>query len=205
VRISGATTVRAAPGRVRAALTDPEVLIAAIPGCERFDLAGPDAYQFTLTGRVASIEATYSGRIRIEPEETPTLLTFALSCSGGGSTVAARVHLELTADGPGLTRLSYDADAEIGGALESVGQLVLTAAGRKFAADLLSGIGPQDRLTAQADSSAPAPLRSGAPRSVAPVRLPANGRHSFALGMVAGAALALAAVLAGSRCGQQAR
>jgi uncharacterized protein len=205
VRLSGTTIVPAPPDLVRAALTDPELLAAAIPGCGRFERTGPDGYQFTVTGRVAAIEGSYSGQIRLEPERTPTSLTLTLSCAGEGGTVGARVHVRLTADTDGLTQLSYDADADIGGALAGVGQLMLTEAGRRFAAEVLSGIAPPEGVHAPGGQPAPVVPGPGAGRAVAPARVPPDGLHNFALGMVAGAAIAVAAALAGSRCGRQAR
>ena len=43
------------------ALHDPAVLVRTIPGCERLEATGENAYAMTVTAGVAAIKGTYAG------------------------------------------------------------------------------------------------------------------------------------------------
>ena len=55
MKVSGDATLHAPIDKVWAALNDPAVLVRTIPGCERLELTGPDAYRMMVTAGVASI------------------------------------------------------------------------------------------------------------------------------------------------------
>jgi uncharacterized protein len=215
MRISGATTMHAPAGRVWAALTDPAVLVAAIPGCEQFEPAGQDTYCFTVAAAVASIQASYSGKVSLSQQQEPS--SFVLTASGAGApgTVTTSVQIRLADIADGTTELSYDADAVIGGLIAGVGQRMLSAVARRLAGaffssvdEVLAGTGPDgpipavptvpvftgpaftgpDSVEPHAGASPARQLRDG------PARLPLDGR--FARGMLAGAAVTLAGVAA---------
>ena len=46
------------------ALLDPPVLVRTIPGCERLEATGDNAYAMTVTAGVAAIKGTYAGLVR---------------------------------------------------------------------------------------------------------------------------------------------
>jgi uncharacterized protein len=215
MRISGATTMHAPAGRVWAALTDPAVLVAAIPGCEQFEPVGPDTYCFTVAAAVASIQASYSGKVSLSQQQEPS--SFVLTASGAGApgTVTTSVQIRLADIADGTTELSYDADAVIGGLIAGVGQRMLSAVARRLAGaffssvdEVLVGTGPARPIPAVPtvpvftvpaftgpDSVEP---RAGASpareRRDGSARFPLDG--GFARGMLAGAAVTLAGVAA---------
>ncbi len=49
--------------QVWAMLQDPEVLRAAIPGCEALNKVGPDSYDMTVKLGIAAIRGTYKGNV----------------------------------------------------------------------------------------------------------------------------------------------
>ncbi|HET9556784.1 MAG TPA: SRPBCC domain-containing protein, partial [Actinomycetota bacterium] len=53
MRIAGNATLHAPVEAVYDALRDPRVLVRTIPGCERLEQVGEDAYQMTVTAGVA--------------------------------------------------------------------------------------------------------------------------------------------------------
>ncbi|HXB46867.1 MAG TPA: carbon monoxide dehydrogenase subunit G [Streptosporangiaceae bacterium] len=140
MRISGAATMHAPAGRVWAALTDPAVLVAAIPGCEQFEPAGPDTYRFTVAAAVASIQASYTGEVSLSQQQQPS--SFVLTASGAGApgTVTTSVQIRLADIANGTTELSYDADAVIGGLIAGVGQRMLSSVARRLAGAFFSSV-----------------------------------------------------------------
>jgi len=72
MRIAGNATLRAPVETVYEALRDPRVLVRTIPGCERLEQVGEDAYQMTVTAGVASVRGTYAGDVPSPTTAPPT-------------------------------------------------------------------------------------------------------------------------------------
>jgi uncharacterized protein len=191
------------------ALNDPKVLVRTIPGCERLEATGPDAYSMTVTAGVASIKGTYAGNVALSDQQHPNSFLMRASGAGGPGTVSADVKVTLADEG-GTTRLTYDADAVIGGVIGGVGQRMLAGVAKKMAGeffaqvdDVLIGKGvPPAAVAEQASSGEPsafvAPAKIG--------RIPAlSADGGFLLGTIVGAAIALLGVLVGSRSSRSAR
>src|SRR4029450_10740506 len=75
MRIAGNATLRAPVETVYEALRDPRVLVRTIPGCERLEQVGEDAYQMTVTAGVASVRGTYAGDVRLTGQHAPHLFS----------------------------------------------------------------------------------------------------------------------------------
>jgi uncharacterized protein len=140
MKISGAATMHAPAGQVWAALQDPSVLEAAIPGCTRLEATGPDTYRFTLMAGVAAIRDTYSGDIALSDRHEPSSFVLTASGAGGTGRASTRVQIRLTAAGAGRTALSYDADAQVGGLIAYAGPLLLTAVAQRLVGDFFSRV-----------------------------------------------------------------
>lgn len=160
MKLAGEAVLHAPVDRVWAALRDPAVLVATIPGCQRLVATGPDSYDMTVTAGVASIKGSYVGTVSLT--DLPEPHTFLMKAAGAGApgTVSADVRVSLTeADDAGqATRLSYDADAAVGGVIGGVGQRMLIGVAKKLAGEFFSGV--DDVLT----GNRPAAYREGAGR-----------------------------------------
>jgi carbon monoxide dehydrogenase subunit G len=154
MKVTGTALFDAPREQVWEALNDPAVLVRTIPGCQRLEAIGPDAYTMTITAGVASIKGLYSGEVRLT-EQAP-LDTFVLEASGSGTpgTVSASVLVRLSdedgTDGP-RTALTYDADAAVGGMIAGVGQRMLAGVAKKTAGEFFTAV--DDLLTASADAA----------------------------------------------------
>src|SRR4051812_10603195 len=172
MKLSGEATLRADVARVYAALNDPAVLVATIPGCLRLEQVGPDAYRATVTAGVASIKGTFDGDVRLTDQAAPHTFTLHASGAGAPGTVSAVATVVLAEAGEGATLLSYDADATIGGVIGGVGQRMLSGVARKTAGEFFAAV---DRLlAAESPVSAEAVDRSGT--RAGGVAGPAGGR-----------------------------
>ena len=224
MRIAGNATLHAPVEAVYEALRDPRVLVRTIPGCERLEQVGEDAYAMTVTAGVASVRGTYAGDVRLTDQRAPHGFVLRASGSGAPGTVSADVTVNLSPGSDGTTELSYDADAVVGGMIGGVGQRLLTGvakrtAGEFFAAvdEVLAGGGVEEApvgeagapLAGVAEAGTAASGRVGAlPTGVgeagprvftAPARRSAAGLPGgdFAAGVVLGAAAALLGALVG--------
>lgn len=194
MKVSGDAVLHAPVERVWSALNDPSVLVQTIPGCERLEPTGPDSYRMVVTAGVASIKGTYAGQVALTEQQHPHSFLMIASGAGGPGTVSTEVRVSLADAGDGCTRLTYDADAVIGGVVAGVGQRMLVGVARKMAGEFFSAV--DDVLTGKAAPPAPAQVGAeGVPAYVAPVR-PGLG-DGFLRGAVVGAAIALAGVVVG--------
>ena len=220
MRIAGNATLHAPVEAVYDALRDPRVLVRTIPGCERLEQVGEDAYQMTVTAGVASVRGTYAGDVRLTDQRAPHGFTLRASGSGTPGTVAADVSVTLASDDNGTTLLTYDADATIGGMIGGVGQRLLTTVAKRTAGEfftavdeVLNGGGVEEAgapLSGVGDGGAPAPAAGGGagPRVfTAPARRGAPGipGGEFAAGVALGAAAALLGALVGGYLARRAR
>jgi carbon monoxide dehydrogenase subunit G len=96
MRIAGNATLHAPVEAVYAALQDPAVLVRTIPGCERLERVGEDAYQMTVTAGVASVRGTYAGDVRLTDHHAPHGFVMKASGSGTPGTISADVTVTLS-------------------------------------------------------------------------------------------------------------
>jgi uncharacterized protein len=206
MKVAGSATLHAPRDAVWTALNDPAVLVRTIPGCQRLEEIGDDAYAMTIAAGVASIKGVYQGEVRLT-EQQP-LDSFVLKAAGSGSpgTVSADVLVTLSEVDEATTSLAYDADAIVGGMIGGVGQRMLGGVAKKTAGEFFAAV--DDVLTGKAAAPAqPAaageagvPAATGATtRGVyeAPPTATPPGVPGFVLGAVVGAAAALVGALVG--------
>src|SRR5688572_18995814 len=195
------------------ALLDPAVLVRTIPGCERLEATGENAYAMTVTAGVASIKGTYAGSCELRDLVEHESLVMKLDGAGAPGTIGATVNVRFTPEGSS-TRVSYDADAIVGGMIGGVGQRMLTSVSRRMAGEFFGNV---DSALAGggAGGAEPAPATgAGAPSSTggaaspapagqvftAPAKAPALGsQQDFLVGVAVGAGLVVLGVLLGRR------
>jgi uncharacterized protein len=208
MKVSGVATMHAPARRVWDALNDPAVLVATIPGCERLEATGPDSYRMRVTAGVASVRGTYSGEISLSERLEPKSFLMVASGSGGPGTVSTSVRVKLADTADGLTEISYDADAEIGGMLAGVGQRMLASVAKRMAAEFFAAVDDvlTGRVVPAAAGQATASGGTAPAAFVAPARATSASRASdFGRGVLVGAAAALAGVLVGALLGRRSR
>jgi uncharacterized protein len=229
MRIAGNATLHAPVEAVYAALQDPRVLVRTIPGCERLEQVGEDAYSMTVTAGVASVRGTYAGDVRLTDQRAPNGFVLRASGSGAPGTVSADVAVDLAPGEDGTTVLSYDADAVVGGMLGGVGQRLLSSVARRTAGEFFTAV---DQVLAGGEAAVPGPgeagraLTGGGPgpgEAGAPARAAGGGAGprvytaparpattgipggELAAGVVLGAAAALLGALVGGYLARRAR
>ena len=140
MRIAGTATLHAPVDTVYQALRDPAVLVRTIPGCERLEEVGEDAYALTVTAGVASVRGTYAGDVRLTDHRAPHGFVLRASGSGTPGTVSADVTVDLASGDDGTTELTYNADTTVGGMLGGVGQRLLTTVARRTAGEFFDAV-----------------------------------------------------------------
>ena len=205
MRLTGQHTIHADVAQVWEALLDPEVLVRAIPGCERLEAVpsedGDQAYAMTVTAGVAAIRGTYTGSCVLSDLVPHESLVMRLEGAGAPGTIDATVQVRFAGDGAETT-VSYDADAVVGGMVGGVGQRMLASVSRRMAGELFGNVETAITGADAPGASDPAAGGGGEPRSgvfTAPGRPVMPSSSDFAKGIAVGAGLVLLGVLLGRR------
>jgi carbon monoxide dehydrogenase subunit G len=155
-----------------AALNDPEVLKACVPGCESITLVNENEYQVNMTARVGPVSAKFRGRLSLSDIKPPQSYALAFEGQGGAAGFAkGGASVRLTATGPKETRLAYDVKANVGGKLAQIGSRLVDAAAKKVADDFFQNF--NKRMTAAEDATVVMQARDGDGANPAPSSEPA--------------------------------
>ncbi|NML33396.1 CoxG family protein [Paraburkholderia antibiotica] len=118
------------------ALNDTAVLRACIPGCESIDPDGENAYLVALSAAVGPVKARFKGRMQLTDIDAPNTYTIVFEGQGGAAGFAkGNAQVTLEADGDAATKLSYTANAQVGGKLAQIGSRLVDGAARKIAGE----------------------------------------------------------------------
>lgn len=165
MQMSEERIINAPPATVWAALFDPDVLKACVPGCEELSGSAEDGYSATVVQKVGPVKATFRGEVTMQDVSAPESCTLVGEGKGGAAGFAkgeARVHLAPTDDGQ--TLLTYNVDAKVGGKLAQLGSRIVDGFARKMAADFFTRFqetieGPSDPAVAPEDAPTDAPTK----------------------------------------------
>lgn len=213
MKVTGSHVLRAPRQRVWDALQDPAVLVATIPGCHELEATGADTYAARVHAGIASIKGTYDGRVQLGDQDPPTSYTLRATGSGGPGTIDATATVSLSEEDGGGTRVEYDADAVIGGAIAGVGQRVVAGVARRNAASFFEAVdrhlageldGGREATPAVANDEVGDGVSEGTDERATVFRRPAAPPAApdvvpLVLAALAGAAIALLGVLVGQR------
>ncbi len=133
MELTGSRQIAADRATVWAALNDPEVLKAAIPGCQSMSGDPENGFEATVKQKVGPVSATFHGAVRLSNVDPGASYTISGEGKGGAAGFAkggADVRLE---DADGGTLLSYDVRANVGGKLAQLGSRLIDGFAKKLA------------------------------------------------------------------------
>ncbi|UCG96477.1 MAG: carbon monoxide dehydrogenase subunit G [Burkholderiales bacterium] len=150
-----------------AALNDTEMLRLCVPGCESIIATGENQFEIVMTAAVGPVKARFKGKMALADIDAPNAYTMKFDASGGQTGFArGEARVTLTEQSSRQTKLTYVANAHIGGKLAQVGSRLIDAAAGATADKFFEAFGAQ--LAARAAPAAEA----GAPaQPVAPARI----------------------------------
>lgn len=125
--------IKAPPETVWAAILDPEMLKAAVPGCESVTGSVADGFEAVVVQKVGPVKAKFTGMVTLSDIVPGESLTISGEGKGGPAGFAkggAKVRFEPIPDG---TRLSYEVEASVGGKLAQLGSRIIDGFAKKMA------------------------------------------------------------------------
>ena len=121
-----------------AALNDPEILKACIPGCQQMIRTDPTHFEAAATLKIGPVKATFKARIEMADIDAPRHCTLKGEGQGGVAGFArGEAEVTLTPESGG-TALAYIAKAAIGGKLAQIGQRLIDGAAKQIADDFFT-------------------------------------------------------------------
>jgi carbon monoxide dehydrogenase subunit G len=127
------------------ALNDTAILKACIPGCDSIEADGENAYAVGMTAAVGPVKARFKGRMQLTDIDAPHTYTIVFEGQGGAAGFSkgnAKVNLEPGGEAD-TTKLTYSANAQVGGKLAQIGSRLVDGAARKIAAEFFKRFGAQ--------------------------------------------------------------
>ena len=122
MNLQGSVDIAAPRETVWAALNDPEVLKACIPGCQSLDKTSDTGFEAVVKQKVGPVSATFTGVVELTDLNPPESYRIGGEGKGGAAGFAkggAAVRLEEIEGG--ATRLHYDVEAKVGGKIAQLG------------------------------------------------------------------------------------
>lgn len=197
MQMTGEYRIEAPRDKVWAALNDPEVLKASIPGCEEMQQTGDDSFEAKVRAKVGPVSARFAGAVKLSDINPPESYTISGEGKGGAAGFAsggAKVRLA-EVDG-GATQLHYEVDAKVGGKLAQLGSRLIDSTAKKMAdqffanfATTVAGQAPEGGTATggaeppKPEAAAPAPATGPTPEQQAEMQ--EKAMHGAAPGHIA--------------------
>jgi len=155
--MTGERRIPAPREKVWAALNDPEVLKASIPGCESMEKLSDTDLKATAAVKIGPIAARFTGKVQLLDLNPPESYRIAGEGQGGVAGFAkGGADVRLSEEG-GFTLLSYDVKAQVGGKIAQLGARLIDASAKQMADAFF------DRFVEEVAASQPAELAAEGP------------------------------------------
>ena len=141
-----------------AALNNPDILKACIPGCEKFELTEENNYNVGVALRIGPVAAKFSGTVKLMDIKPPHSYALQFEAQGGVAGFGkgeSKVTLTPNAEG---CELSYTVHSKVGGKIAQLGQRLIDGAAKSLAEDFFKRFEEELLKSTQAQSQNEAAL-----------------------------------------------
>lgn len=133
MELSDSRVIKASPDAVWAAILDPEVLKACIPGCQEMAGSVEQGFEATVVQKIGPVKATFKGAVQLMDIVPGQSCTISGEGKGGPAGFAkGDAKIKLTPQ-EGGTLLEYAVEAKIGGKIAQLGSRIIDGVARKLA------------------------------------------------------------------------
>jgi carbon monoxide dehydrogenase subunit G len=138
MEMSGEERIAATQADTWAALNDPEMLKACVPGCESIERVTDEEFQVLMVARIGPVSAKFKGKLTLSDLNPPNSYAIAFEGQGGAAGFGkGSAQVQLAPEGDG-TLLRYQVKASVGGKLAQIGSRLVDAAARKISQDFFA-------------------------------------------------------------------
>lgn len=182
MEMSGEYRIKAPRAEVWAALNDPAVLKASIPGCKELTKTSDHEMTATVEAKVGMVKAKFNGAVTLSNINPPASYTISGEGKGGVAGFAkGGADVKLTEIGS-ETVLRYTAKGQVGGKLAQVGARLIDATAKQMADQFFSAFASQlnARQPAMAGAASTAAPAMAAPPPRPPMPAPGSEEGAVA-------------------------
>jgi carbon monoxide dehydrogenase subunit G len=147
MKIEGTHALTASRERVYQSLIDPDVLQRCIPGCERLEKTGDEAYSVTIRTGVGSIKGVFSGNVRLTDLRPPEHYRIVVDGKGAPGFLKGAGDFQLDEQGD-ATLIRYSGEVQVGGTIAGVGQRMIQATAKMMAAQFFTALEAEAKTAA---------------------------------------------------------
>ncbi len=138
MEMSGEQLIPASQAATWAALNDPEILKACVPGCESIEKTAENEYVVLMTARIGPVSAKFKGKLALSDLDPPNSYSLAFEGQGGVAGFGkGGAKVQLLPEG-GNTKLTYQVKANVGGKLAQIGSRLVDAAAKKLSEEFFN-------------------------------------------------------------------
>jgi carbon monoxide dehydrogenase subunit G len=133
MEIKGEYRIAASREKVFAALNDPAILQACIPGCESLEKTSDTEMTAKVRLRIGPVSAAFSGKVTLSDLDPPNGYRISGEGQGGAAGFAKGGAVVTLREDAGDTLLAYNVDAQVGGKIAQVGARLIDGTAKKLA------------------------------------------------------------------------
>jgi uncharacterized protein len=133
MEIKGEYKIPAPREKVFAALNDPVVLQACIPGCESLEKVSDTEMKAKVRMRIGPVSASFSGKVTLSDIDPPNGYKISGEGQGGAAGFAKGGAVVALREDGADTVLNYNVDAQVGGKIAQVGARLIAGTAKKLA------------------------------------------------------------------------
>ena len=131
MKLTGSYKLNVKKEDVWKALNDPNILKKCIPGCESFNKESDTMFSATATNQIGPMNATFSGNVNLSNIKENQ--SYTISGEGQSSVGFANGSADIKlAEENGLTILSYEVNANVGGKVAQLGSRLIDGVAKKM-------------------------------------------------------------------------
>ena len=134
MHFEGTTLIAAPRDRVYAFLMDPDQVGPCGPGVESIEVVDDTHYKARAKVGIGFISARFLVNMEVAEQEPPVRAVMKAHGQAPGSMVDATAEMRLSDDGDGATRMDWEADVTISGAIAGVGARLIEGTANKMIA-----------------------------------------------------------------------
>ena len=170
MEMTGEYRIAAPREKVWAALNDPEILKASIPGCQELEKRSDTEMTAKVVSKIGPVKATFLGEVTLSNINPPAGYTISGEGKGGVAGFAkGGADVTLIEDGDD-TILRYAAKAQVGGKLAQLGARLIDATAKQMADQFFGAFAERVGGVPAAAAAAPgSSARSRAVTATAPI------------------------------------
>jgi carbon monoxide dehydrogenase subunit G len=187
MEIKGEYRIAAPREKVYAALNDPVILQACIPGCESLEKTSDSEMKAKVRMRIGPVSAAFTGKVTLSDFDPPNGYRISGEGQGGAAGFAKGGAVVTLKEDAGDTLLNYDVDAQVGGKIAQVGARLIDATAKKLADEFFS------KFTAMVGAPPPSLAEAGSvpAAAAAAVSPPAAAQRGYRHWIVIGVGVAV--------------